>query len=362
MAHESFEIFLSTLPGFEPMALNEVKALGLADPQVVPGGVTFQGGWPDVWQANLSLRVPTRVLARIGSFRAMHLAQLDKRARRFDWSILGEGSVRVEVTCRKSKIYHDRAARQRIERALQEEARLPITAGGRLVMVRIEDDLCTISLDTSGEPLHKRGHKTAVNKAPMRETMAAAFLQMCKYSAEEPLVDPMCGSGTFPIEAAEFAAQIQPGRSRSFAFESFRSFDAEQWKTLRKPRAHAAEAQIFGYDRDQGAIQMSQNNAERASVSCAFACQPISELLPPTPEPGLVIVNPPYGGRIGNKKMLFGLYARLGERLRDHFNGWRLGLVTSERALAKATGLEFQDVSVPIPHGGIRVQLYQARL
>lgn len=358
----SFEIFLPTLPGLEPVLQAEATALGFAEPQTIPGGVTFQGDWPDVWRANLSLRRATRVLARIGSFRAMHLAQLDKRSRRFDWSVLGPGPVRVEVTCKRSKIYHDRAARQRVETALREEAGLEIAPEGLALMVRIEDDLCTFSLDTSGDPLHKRGHKVAVNKAPMRETMAASFLALCGYDGREPLVDPMCGSGTFPIEAAEMSRNLLPGRSRAFAFEGFGSFDPAVWAQMKATAAQDQKAQIYGYDRDQGAIRMSGQNAERAGITAQFACQPISDLTAPEGPPGLVIVNPPYGTRIGNKKMLYGLYARLGERLSDRFAGWRLGLITSDGGLARATGLTFHDTSAPIPHGGLRVQLFQARL
>ena len=357
----SFEIFLSTQPGFEPVLQAEARALGFEPVQVVPGGVSFQGGWPEVWRANLSVRGATRVLARLGSFRAMHLAQLDKRARRFDWSVLGQVPVRVEVVCRKSKIYHDRAARQRIERALQEERGIEISTEGIALMVRIEDDLCTISVDTSGAPLHKRGYKVAVNKAPMRETMAANFLAMCGYDRAEPLVDPMCGSGTFPIEAAEMSLGLHAGRARAFAFETLTRFDPGAWEAMRLQASTGEPAAVFGYDRDQGAIQMSRQNAERAGVAPRFACQPISELEPPEGPPGLVIVNPPYGGRIGNKKPLYGLYAALGERL-GAFAGWRLGLITSDGGLAKATGVPFHDVSAPIPHGGLRVKLYQARL
>lgn len=360
-----FEIFLSAPPGLEPVLLDEVRDAGFPDPVAVEGGVTFVGGWPDVWRANLELRGAGRVLARIGAFRAMHLAQLDKRARRFPWrdTLRPDLSVRVEVTTRKSRIYHAGAAAQRIETALAEEAGLTVAPDGAVALkVRIEDDLVTISVDTSGESLHKRGHKLAVNKAPMRETMAALFLRDCGFRGQEPVVDPMCGSGTFVIEAAEIAADLAPGRSRRFAFEDLASFEPAAWAQMKSARTAKTPAHRFlGSDRDDGAIRMSLANAERAGVTgwTEFHRRAVSEAEPPEGPPGLVIVNPPYGARIGNPKLLTGLYAALGQRLRERFSGWRVGIVTSDDRLARATGLRFLPPGPPVPHGSLRIRLYR---
>ena len=358
-----FEIFLVVQPGLEESMRAEADALGFRAPSVVPGGVTFLGDWADVWRANLSLRGATRVLARIGSFRAMHLAQLDKRARRFDWSLFPAGArIKVEVTCKASRIYHAGAAKQRIAGALSAAGFTPDGEGDLALRARIADDLCVFSIDTSGAPLYKRGHKEAVGKAPLRESLAAHFLRLCGYDGVEPLVDPMCGSGTFPIEAAEISAGLLPGRSRGFAFEHLTNFDSAAFAAMKSVATAKQAAPVFGYDRDQGAVAMAGKNAMRAGVKAQFACQPISALVPPTDQPGLVMVNPPYGARIGNKKVLYALYASLGARLKSDFAGWRLGLVTSDRGLAQATGLSFSEISGPIPHGGLRICLYRARL
>ncbi|MFV0515209.1 MAG: class I SAM-dependent RNA methyltransferase [Jhaorihella sp.] len=368
--NDSFEIFLATLPGLEPVLAEEARALGFSGAAPVSGGVVFTGGWEQVWRANLHLRTASRVLARVGAFRAFHLAQLDKRARKFDWAgtLRADEPVRVEASCKGSRIYHAGAARQRIETAIAETLGAPLAADAAVqIKARIEDDLCTLSVDTSGEALHRRGHKQAVGKAPLRETMAAAFLRLCGFDGSEPLVDPMCGSGTFPIEAAEIAAGMAPGRSRGFAFERLAGFDAPAWQTMR----HAAIAgashapppgpRFFGFDRDAGAIATSRDNAERAGVAhlAEFRCQPVSELNPPDGPPGLVMVNPPYGGRIGNRKLLFALYGALGKALAGRFAGWRVGLVTSDAALARATGLPFHPPGPPVPHGGLTVRLYR---
>ncbi|MGB3407535.1 MAG: class I SAM-dependent RNA methyltransferase [Jannaschia sp.] len=362
----SFEIFLMAPPGLETAVADEARSAGFPDPQVVPGGVTFQGGWPDVWRANLTLRGPGRVQATIGSFRAFHLAQLDKRARKFPWGdvLRRDVPVRVEVTTnRKSKIYHAGAAQQRIETALAEELGIPVSADAPIcIRARIDDNLVTLSVDTSGEALHKRGHKEAVGRAPMRETMAAMLLRACGFTGSEPVLDPMCGSGTFVIEAAEISAGLLPGRSRAFAFEQMATFDANAWAAMKATRPAPSPDLLFhGSDRDAGVFGMARANADRAGVAdiCRFEKRAISDLAVPDGAPGLVIVNPPYGGRIGDKKPLYGLHGALGEILRTRFAGWRVGIVTSEASLARATGLPFRSESAPIAHGGLRVRLHQ---
>ncbi len=360
-----FEIYLVASPGTEKGLFVEAQALNFSTPKLVPGGVTIQGGWPEVWRANLELRGVTRVLARIGSFHAGHLAQLDKLAHKFPWRqfLRADVPVQVEVTCKKSRIYHAGAAQQRIETAIREELGAPISADADLcIKARFEDNLCTISIDTSGESLHKRGHKEAIGKAPMRETLATHFLRQCGFDGTETIVDPMCGSGTFVIEAAEMATGLLPGRSRDFAFELLKSFDVGAWQKMQSASTTKPTAlKFYGSDRDAGAIRMSIANAERSGVASItqFKQQAVSDLMPPEGPPGLVIVNPPYGTRIGDKKPLFALYGALGKTLLTRFSGWRVGLVTTDTSLAKATGLPFGKPEIPVNHGGLRVLLFK---
>ncbi|WP_438991427.1 THUMP domain-containing class I SAM-dependent RNA methyltransferase [Lentibacter sp.] len=361
-----FDIFLICPPGLEKALAAEALEHGFAPATAIAGGVEIKGGWPEVWRANLMLRGAVRVLVRIGAFRAFHLAQLDKRARKFPWAdfLRPDVPVRVEVsTNKRSKIYHAGAAAQRIETAIKESLGAPVSAEAALTLkARIEDNLVTFSLDSSGESLHKRGFKEAVNKAPMRETLAALFLREAGYTGSEPVLDPMCGSGTFPIEAAEIAMGLAPGRARSFAFENLASFDPAAWESLRSsvtPRS--TDQRFYGSDRDQGAIAMSTRNADAAGV-CAltsFACTSISDLKRPDGPAGLVIINPPYGARIGNKKPLFALHAALGATLKAEFRGWRVAIITTEASLAKATGLKL-TAGPYVPHGGLKVRLYQS--
>lgn len=362
---DHFEIFLATAPGLEAVLWEEVKSLRFRAAKQVAGGVTVNGNWRDAWRANLEVRGANKVLARVGAFRVFQLTELDKLARRVPWGSVLRADVpfRVEATCKKSKIYHSGAAAERIQNAISERLGAPAADDADVtVMARIENDLCTISVDTSGELLHKRGFKVAVAKAPMRETMAALFLRQCGYVGTEPVVDPMCGSGTFVIEAAEIAAGLKPGRERHFAFEQLATFDAATWEEMRRAAPEAKPAfRFYGSDRDAGAIEMSHANAARAGVGdlVDFHQHAISDLVPPPGPPGLVIANAPYGDRIGDKKRLEALYRAFGETLRTRFSGWRVGLVTDASWLAKATGLPFLPTTAPVAHGGIRVTLFR---
>lgn len=360
-----FDIFLATAPGLEDALHAEAAALGFANPSVTPGGVVITGGWPDVWRANLELRGANRVLARIAEFRVVHLAQLDKLARKVAWDTVlrPDVPVSVEVTCRGSKIYHARAAAQRIERAITEELGAPVEANAPVtVRGRIENNLCTLSIDTSGELLHRRGFKEAVAKAPMRETMAALFLRECGYAGTEPVLDPMCGSGTFMIEAAEIAAGLKPGRGRGFAFEHLATFDSAAWQAMRPSGPVTDPGILFhGSDRNAAAISMSRANAKRAGVDAftRFEASPVSGLQRPEGAAGLVIVNPPYGGRVGEIAGLKAIYGAFGQAMLTRFSGWRVGLVTTDAALAKATRLPFGTPGRPVEHGGLKIRLWQ---
>ncbi|MFO1144587.1 MAG: class I SAM-dependent RNA methyltransferase [Amaricoccus sp.] len=365
---DGFEIFLAAPPGLEPLLRAEAAAAGFGDPKAVPGGVTTTGGWPEVWRANLELRGASRVLARLAAVRALHLAQLDKRARKLAWgdTLRAEVPLRLDVTTRKSRIYHAGAARARIAAAIRDTLGAPVPEDppedAVTLKVRIEDDLCTVSVDTSGAPLHRRGAKQQVNAAPMRETLAALFLRAAGYSGTEPVLDPMCGSGTFVLEAAEVAMHLAPGRARAFAFERLATFDPAAWTALKAAlQPQGTTIRFLGSDRDAGAVAMSRANAARAGVAGVtdFQQGAISDLRRPDGPPGLVIVDPPYGARLGEAAKLRPLYAALGRVLLERFDGWRVALVTTDGSLAAATGLPFGPPGPPVPHGPLRVRLWQ---
>ncbi|AHM03649.1 Methyltransferase [Roseibacterium elongatum DSM 19469] len=367
-------LFLVGVPGLEGALEDEARRLGFAGVRRVAGGVEVAGGLEEAARANRQMLCAVRVLMRVAAFRAMHLAQLDKRARKVAWRawLRPDVPVRVEATCRRSKIYVNKAAVQRVSGAI-EAAGVPVAKdAGIVVKVRIDDDLCTISLDTTGEALHRRGHKTFVGKAPLRETMAAAFLWEMGFDGSQAVVDPMCGSGTIVLEAAEIAAGLVPGRSRSFAYHGLVRGEAlsaaDDWPVAEAVQAYLQDkdgaGRFLGFDRNDGAIRGARENAERAGVAdlCRFERQAISDLQPPQGvAPGIVLVNPPYGGRIGDRKLLFGLYGALGQVLAERFAGWSVGIVTSDGGLAKATELAL-DPFGPIDHSGTKVTLWRGRI
>ncbi|ALI54553.1 THUMP domain-containing class I SAM-dependent RNA methyltransferase [Celeribacter marinus] len=369
MTDEIFEIFLATPPGLEETLLLEVMEAGFKRPETTGGGVTIWGDWRDVWRANLTLRGTSKVLARVGDFRAFHLAQLDKRSRKYAWGdILTKGqSVKVDVaTNKKSKIYHAGAAVERIERAIAEEFGATIAEGledaDLVIKARIDDNNVILSVDTSGDGLHKRGHKQAMGKAPMRETMAAMFLRACGYDGHEPVLDPMCGSGTFLIEAAEIARNMMAGRARAFSFERLATYDAAAVQSIRDAwQTRPSDQRFYGSDRNVNVIGSAGENAARAGVAdmCTFTPTPVSSISRPDGPAGLVIVNPPYGARVGKKKDLFALYGAFGDKMRAEFKGWRVGMITTDTQLAEATKLPWLPTEAPIAHGGLKVKLFR---
>lgn len=372
-----------TVPGIEPVAAQELGALGITPHEDEPGGVRFEATAEQLFLANLHLRTVSRVLVRIAEFRATAFHELEKRARAVRWQdfVTAGTAVEVRVTCKKSRLYHSDAVAQRVVEAIT-RAVPGVTVSGaspdddegvslagevaprQLYLVRFVRDVCTISADASGELLHRRGYRLATAKAPIRETLAAAMLLALGYDGGAPLVDPMCGSGTIAIEAALIARRVAPGLDRSFACERWPGAPAPAFAALRDaarggalPRAPAP---IVASDRDAGAIAAAVANATRASVGAdlEIVCRPLSALAPPAGT-GLVLVNPPYGDRIGDAGALRNLYAQLGNVLRAQCPGWTLAMVSADRALEQQVRLRFDEV-LRFKNGGIAVRLVRA--
>jgi putative N6-adenine-specific DNA methylase len=363
------QVFVSALPGLEPALEAEAEALGLS-PQRVEGGVELTGA-PGLYQeANLRLRTASRVLLRLGRFAAPDVAALTKGLAGLPLGKVWDGRTApsLSVALHRSRLKGQDAVMAAAARAwglpsveragpLDEEV-----SEGLTLLVRLEGDTCTVSADTSGEALHRRGYRQEVSRAPLRETLAAGILVLAGYDGVEPLVDPMCGSGTFLIEGAWMSRRRAPGLSRAFAFERFPGFDAAGWAE-RKARAQAESLPVprsvlRGYDINAGALGTARRNARRAEVTLTLERQDVRTLaLPSGPGPGLVVVNPPYGKRVGEAEDLPGLYRALGATFRRTFAGWRAAvLVPEEQGLIRALGLP-EARSLPVRNGGLRCRL-----
>lgn len=374
----ALDAFAVTAPGLEPICAAELAALGIRG-RVVEGGVAWRGSMDTVARANLWLRTASRVIVRVAEFRATAFFELELKAKKIDWRrwLAPNARVAFRVTCKKSKLYHSGAVAQRfaeavagrvhgatvVEDAADDDA---VSSGAtpQLFIVRFAHDVCTVSVDTSGALLYLRGYRQQLAKAPLRETLAAAVLLGSGWNAEMPLVDPMCGSGTIPIEAALIARRIAPGRDRAFAFHRWPKFDQKTWKAMlddaREQELPAAPVPIAGSDRDAGAIAAAKANAERAGVASdvQFFVQPISALAP-MPAPGFIVSNPPYGVRVGDADRLRNLYAQLGNVLRRQRPGWTVALLSANRALEPHVKLPFEE-KFRTRNGGIPVHLVTA--
>lgn len=390
------DIFAATAPGLESIAAGELKALGVRGNQE-PGGVSFSGDSRLLYLANLHLRTPSRVIVRLGQFHASTFYELERRAKAIPWqNYLPQGTaVAVRVTCRKSRLYHSDAVAERVlgviakfaspgsnlriasaqgedtgsdevdaEIAEEGSPNGDATAGSQSFVVRIVNDQCEISADSSGDLLHRRGYRQEIAKAPLRETLAAAMILASGWQPTAPLLDPMCGSGTIPIEAALIAGRIAPGLRRSFQFMRWPNFDSALWKDLlSKAEAeirHTSHdgATIRGADRDGGAIAAATRNAERAGIArdIEFDTRPLSASLDSLEDidrgEGWILTNPPYGIRVGEGADLRNLYARLGSVAKKA--GWRVGILAAEPRLARQAGVPLRS-RFETQNGGIPV-------
>jgi putative N6-adenine-specific DNA methylase len=370
-----FSLFAVTAPGLEALTGRELEQLGLPPIGTEPGGVSFQGSLLDLARANLWLRTASRVLLRLGSFQARALGELERKSSTLPWGQWLPPGVPlvVRATSRKSRLYHQRAVAERIAAgsgaagtAATGAAAGEEEAPGQLVIVRLFRDECSVSLDSSGALLHRRGYRLQTAKAPLRETLAAALLIASGWPPKEPLLDPFCGSGTIPIEAALLARGLPPGARRDFAFRHWPSWDEALWRTLvAEAEAGAlprAPAPILGADRDAGAIAAARANAERAGVArdIEFRAAALSALAPPAGR-GHLVTNPPFGVRIGDRKALRDLYARLGQVARARLSEWELTLLVPSTPLEHATGLQFDQV-LRSRSGGLAVRGMHARV
>jgi putative N6-adenine-specific DNA methylase len=384
-------LFAVCAPGLEPLLLAEIDALGVRGPRARTGGVAFEASTRQLYAANVLLRTATRVVLRVDRFRARTFEELERGVRALDLrGILAEGApVHVRATSTGSRLYHTGAIAERVERFVLEAATRDRSAGAapgtsdapvatsppvpQLVIVRIVHDEVTISIDTSGEPLYKRGWRHEVAKAPLRETLAAAMILASGWVPGTPLVDPLCGSGTIPIEAALIAGGVPPGSGREFAFQRWPSFEPGTWASVTASAPPAAAVTdgddaagaplIVARDRDAGAVAATERNAERAGVRDRLdvAVAAISDLaVPAAATPGWILTNPPYGGRIQGGHDLRDLYARFGDVVRTSFEGWSVGMLVADPALAAHTRLRFEE-RWRATNGGIPVHFLTAR-
>lgn len=360
-------------PGVEQVCARELA--GLADtiegPAPVKGGVAFRARLQDLYRANLHVRTAGRFLLRLVDFKATNFRQLEKACSAFAWDrYLPPGAVPAcKVAAHRSRLYHTRAVTRHAAGAIARYWRqrdVPVAgAAGQTLFIRLEDDRVGLSLDASGPNLYRRGLKTHGGRAPLRETLAAAILQLAGYDPIRPLVDPMCGAGTFSLEAALMAKAVAPGLRRDFAFMQWPAFRPRQWDYLKRDAVQRirtlARAPIHAADRDAQVCRrlgrcLQENGLDDAvDVQCRDFFAPGRPFDDDRLEPGLVVLNPPYGRRLDPGMDLRSFYGRLGFKLARDYTGWEVALLVPDPSLVPM--LPFQLKTHGIVHGGLTLML-----
>lgn len=366
-----FDLFAACLPGLEPLLVRELELLG-ATPRALRGGVAFSGDARCVTKACLWLGTASHVMLRVAEFRCRALGELQRKATLLPWADWLRPGMPIDVraTSRASRTYHTGAIVERIENSIAEalgRAPEPLAPGDETtahVHVRFSEDVCTISLDATTTPLHRRGYRLDGRKAPLREDLAHAMVLASRWSPEQPLLDPFCGSGTIVIEAAGIAGALPPGRLRPPPLHHLALFDHGAWEaeraTVRPPRGGGA---ISASDRDAGAIAAARANSERAGVAdrieftnCAFTEHPWLGKGPAGAEStaGAVISNPPFGIRVPRAATLAPLWQTIGHRITRLGPGWTATLLAHDVRLARRAGLPLR-AAWTTRHGGLPV-------
>jgi len=358
------------------MLVEEIVSLGGAEVEQTHGGVGFRGDWRLCYRINLESRLATRVLWRLKQGRYRGEEDIYRLAYSVPWAkwFTPQETMRVYVVARHSPLKSLNFVTLRIKDAVCDHFRSVTGQRPRIDTanpdVRLHAFLTkegiSLYLDTSGESLVKRGFKHAAVEAPLKENLAAGLLRASGWSPGEPLVDPMCGSGTFLIEAAQMALDIAPGLERRFAFERFRHFDASCWSELRRqaearrqlPRA----LPIYGSDIVASQIERARINLAAAGLAECVTLQraDLLELQAPA-EAGVMVTNPPYGVRIGERSSLADWYPRLGDALKLHWAGWRCYFFSGDAELPKLIGLKASR-RTPFFNGPLECRLYEYRM
>jgi putative N6-adenine-specific DNA methylase len=373
----STQSFFATCPrGLEPSLADELATCGAREIHPTGGGAHFRGDLAACYAANLESRIATRILWRVAETPYRNEQDVYDAAHAQDWPawFRVDRSIRVDVNAIRSPLRSLEFATLRIKDAVCDRFRA--TAGARpdvdtrapdvRIHAFLDERAVTLYLDTSGEPLYKRGWRGTTGEAPLKENLAAGIVALTGWRGDEPFLDPMCGSGTILLEAAAIALGIAPGSRREFGFERLEGFDTRLWRDLRE-RARARErrdrpvaifgADLYGAELDKARTAIGAAGLER-TVQLKQAN--LLELSPPAPA-GVLVANPPYGVRLGEDAELAAFYPKLGDALKARFAGWRCYFLTADLRLAKLIGLRASK-RTPLFNGPLECRLFEYRI
>ncbi len=354
--------FVTVARGLENIAAGELSAIGSTQTQCVPGGVYFEGDQSTLYKAHLWMRTGNRIFLPLRDFPARNPDELYEGIIKFRWETFLTGKKTFAIDCTISgqhnpDLNHSQYAKLRVKDAIVD--RLREKTGGRpdvdvenpdiSISVYIRDGHCTLNMDATGGSLHERGYRSPDAAAPLKETLAAGLIALTEWDGKTPFIDPMCGSGTLPIEATLKAANLAPGLLRdSFSFMNWPDYFEPRWKELKEEALSkvisVSPGQIFGFDQNASALSAAKESMKLARISegkIEFARRRFEEfVLPEGLQPGVLIVNPPYGERLGDVEELKVLYKLMGDTFKQKLKGWRAYIFTGNLELAKHVGLK----------------------
>lgn len=371
----AMDLFATCPRGLEALLAAELGELGARDSAPVPGGVAFRGDLATCYRANLGSRFATRILVRLGT--AVYRGEQDV----YDAALLlpwpewfsEKQTIRVDINATRSPLKSLEFATLRVKDAVCDRFRADRgsrpNVDTRSPDVRIHCYLdarqAMFYLDTSGEPLYKRGYRKDTAEAPLRENLAAGIVALTGWDGAEPLLDPMCGTGTLVIEAALMALAVPPGHARGFGFERLRTHDAKLWAGVREDALAGRRSRklaLFGRDRYGDELKKAARNIEAAGLADAIELKQADVLETGAPaKSGVLVANPPYGVRLGERQALAEFYPRLGDALKRHYAGWRCFLFSGDPQLAKLIRLH-PARRIPLYNGAIECRLYEYRM
>ncbi len=369
--------FATVARGLEAIAAEELEELGAKNIRPDFTGVHFQGDKALLYRVNLWARTIFRVLVPIAEIKSYNAQQLYRSVQKLDWSEYLQPNMSIAVNCtgKNNNLNHTHFTALQIKNAIVdwqrdeygERSDIDVENPDLLINAHIHKNRCILSLDSSGSSLHRRGYRPAMGIAPLKETLAAALIQMSDWTPDLAFFDPLCGSGTLPIESALKALNIAPGLYRQkFGFETWLDFDKSLWQAIRTEAEAAKLTQlsvpIIGSDRDLDIIEQARTNAENCGLETQvrFYHQELAQVEAPA-DKGVIICNPPYGQRIGNTEELVSLYKLLGDIFKQRFTSWTAYVLTGNKELSKKIGLRTSQ-RIPVYNGSLPCTLLKYEL
>lgn len=371
------QYFATVARGLEAIAAEELRQLGATNPQPGFCGVAFGGDRELLYRVNLWARLPFRILLQVADFACRDADDLYAGVQKIDWGLYlhPELTLAVAATGKTKQLNHTHFTALQVKNAIVDQQRdrfhrrssVDTQAPDVQVNVHLRRDRATVSLDSSGTSLHRRGYRPAVGKAPLKESLAAALVYLSDWQPHQAFCDPLCGSGTLPIEAALMALNRAPGLFRDrFGFETWPDFDDPLWQQLcqqaRAAQKDSLAAPIVGCDRDPEVIAQAQTNAQNSQVAeqITLQLQELATVIAPA-DSGVLLCNPPYGERLGRDEDLGAFYRLLGDVLKQQFKGWTAFVLSGNKSLAQSIGLKSSQ-RIPVWNGSLPCQLMKYEL